>query len=155
MLNVHAAGGSEMMRRTARTVRSVCAEAGLRSPLLIGVTVLTSSDSRTLSEVGVESSAAEQVVRLAVLTKNAGFDGVVASAQEAAAIRAACGDDLLIVTPGIRPKDATFDDQKRVMTLGGAIAAGSSYVVVGRPIIAASDRVAALESLIYEANGRN
>ncbi len=155
MLNVHAAGGSEMMRRTARTVRSACAEAGLRSPLLIGVTVLTSSDRSTLSEVGVESSTAEQVVRLAVLTKNAGFDGVVASAQEAAAIRAACGDDLLIVTPGIRPKDATFDDQKRVMTLGGAIAAGSSYVVVGRPIIAASDRVAALESLIYEANGRN
>ena len=148
MMNVHAIGGREMMNRTVEAVRATCENNGVEPPLLIAVTVLTSSDDNVLHETGIESSVDEQVVRLARLTKEAGFDGVVASAREASLIRRELGDDFVIVTPGIRAKDATNDDQRRVMTFSDAIKLGASYAVIGRPITGQADRVAAVSAII-------
>ena len=153
MLNVHASGGSEMMRRTVSEVKLACEDAGIEPPLLIAVTVLTSSDGNALRETGIETPVSEQVIRLATLAADAGFDGVVASAQEATAIRKSIGEDFKIETPGIRPIGATNDDQKRVMTFGSAISAGSDYVVIGRPITASSDRTKALNEIVAEIEG--
>jgi orotidine-5'-phosphate decarboxylase len=149
MLNVHALGGSEMMIRAREAVDAVCGRESLRRPLMLGVTVLTSSDPSALQQVGIDRSIDDQVSALCRMTAAAGLDGVVASAQEAQQIRklGPC-KDLLIVTPGIRAVPATNHDQKRVMTFGKAIAAGSDYVVVGRPVIDATDRPAALEMLL-------
>lgn len=145
MFNVHASGGREMMHRTIQEVGSVCDSEGISRPLVIGVTVLTSSNDESLREIGLETSAEEQVVRLARLTAESGLDGVVASPLETAAVRRAVGrDDFLVVTPGVRPISATNDDQKRVMTPGRSAAEGSNYLVVGRPIVQASDRSQAL-----------
>lgn len=156
MFNVHAAGGGEMMRRTALGVRKVCESEGLAVPKMIAVTVLTSSDGNSLSEVGIEAPVVDQVVRLAILARDSGLDGVVASANEAAAIRSAINDDdFLIVTPGIRPLDATNDDQKRVMTFGRAIAAGSSFAVIGRPITQAENMRGAVEGILAEVVNRD
>ena len=153
MLNVHASGGNEMMRNTVTEVKLACNEAGIVPPLLIAVTVLTSSDGNALRETGIETAVADQVVRLARLAADAEFDGVVASAQEARAIRNAIGADFMIVTPGIRPIGATIDDQRRVTTFGKAISAGSDYVVIGRPITQSPDRSKALGELIAEIEG--
>lgn len=151
MFNVHAAGGGEMMRRTVDEVRSVCIGAGVPVPKLIAVTVLTSSDRSTLSETGVESSVADQVARLARLTADSGMDGVVASPNEVGLIRSVVPSrDFVIVTPGIRPIAATSDDQKRVTTFERAIANGSDYVVVGRPITQAVDRKLAVRLMLTE-----
>ncbi len=151
MFNVHASGGSEMMRRTVEEVNETCNFEGLTVPKMIAVTVLTSSDGNALSETGIETPVEEQVVRLTKLASDSGLDGVVASANEVTAIRAAVTDpNFLIITPGIRPMDATIDDQKRVMTFGGAIAGGSDYAVVGRPITQSKDMSAAVASLIAE-----
>ena len=145
MFNVHASGGREMMSRTIQEVGSGCESAGLSRPLVIGVTVLTSSNDDTLRETGLESGAHQHVVRLAKLTAESGLDGVVASPLETAAVRKAVGrDDFLVVTPGVRPVSATNDDQKRVMTPGRSAAEGSNYLVVGRPIVQATDRLRAL-----------
>jgi orotidine-5'-phosphate decarboxylase len=140
MMNVHASGGEKMMR-AAREAADLTADANLVRPLLIAVTVLTSMDAPTLRSLGVESTPMEQVVRLARMAKSAGLDGVVASPLETEAIRDACGPDFLIVTPGIRGGAASTgpDDQSRTSTPAGAIAAGSSYLVIGRPITAAAD----------------
>ncbi|HEX5213948.1 MAG TPA: orotidine-5'-phosphate decarboxylase [Vicinamibacterales bacterium] len=140
MMNVHASGGEKMMR-AAREAADLTADANLVRPLLIAVTVLTSMDAPTLRSIGVESTPMEQVVRLARMVKTAGLDGVVASPLETEAIRDACGPDFLIVTPGIRGGAAGtgLDDQSRTSTPAGAIAAGSSYLVIGRPITAALD----------------
>ncbi len=140
MMNVHAGGGEKMMR-AAREAADLTADANLVRPLLIAVTVLTSMDAPALRSVGVEDAPIDQVVRLARLAKKAGLDGVVASPLETGAIRDACGPDFLIVTPGIRGGAASSgpDDQSRTSTPAGAIAAGSSYLVIGRPITGAAD----------------
>jgi orotidine-5'-phosphate decarboxylase len=140
MMNVHASGGEKMMR-AAREAADLTADANMVRPLLIAVTVLTSMDAPTLRSIGAESTPMEQVIRLARMTKSAGLDGVVASPLETEAIRDACGPDFLIVTPGIRGGAASTgpDDQSRTSTPAGAIAAGSSYLVIGRPITAAAD----------------
>lgn len=149
MLNVHALGGLEMMLQTQREIRKVCQLESRRCPILLGVTVLTSFDQKAMNEIGVSRGIDEQVDSLTALTAKAGFDGVVASAREVAMIRrTAGGKDLLIVTPGIRAISATNDDQKRVMSFGEAVAAGADYVVVGRPVIEAENRLAALEMLL-------
>lgn len=151
MFNLHASGGSEMMRRASDQLREACDREALPRPLIIGVTVLTSSNREALTEVGIAEEPFGQAVRLARLAAECGLDGVVASPQEAASIKNEIGKpDFLIVTPGIRPVDATKDDQKRVMTAGGAIAAGADYLVIGRPILEAPDRNAAVQAIISE-----
>jgi orotidine-5'-phosphate decarboxylase len=152
MVNVHAAGGGPMLRAAASAAREAAATRGTPPPLVIAVTVLTSLDAPTLASVGVAAPPLDQVVRLAMLTRTAGLDGVVASPQEVSAIRAACGPDFVIVTPGIRGGSATTgpDDQHRTATPAGAVAAGSSYLVVGRPITAAADPRAAALGILEE-----
>lgn len=151
MFNVHAAGGGEMMRRTAADVSELCEKENLTKPKIIAVTVLTSSDSNALNEIGIEREVEDQVLLLARLTSECGLDGVVASGNETSAIRKSWkGREFLIVTPGIRPDFATNDDQRRVMTPGGAIAAGSDYLVIGRPITQAADRTSAVKTILGE-----
>ncbi|MBM3808124.1 MAG: orotidine-5'-phosphate decarboxylase [Acidimicrobiia bacterium] len=138
MVNVHASGGSAMMKAAAESARKTADQLGQARPLVIAVTVLTSMDDQALREVGVGRTMIDQVVALSKLTKASGLDGVVASPKEVTAIRAACGPDFQIVTPGIRPADQEGkDDQARTLTPAEAIAAGSTYLVIGRPITGA------------------
>jgi orotidine-5'-phosphate decarboxylase len=141
MLNVHASGGTAMMQAARASAHETAAKLGVQAPLVIAVTVLTSMSQSALQETGVPIDLIDQVLRLAELARDAGLDGVVASPRETAAIRRRCGADFAIVTPGIRggAAAATKDDQERTMSPADAVAAGSSYLVVGRPIIGASD----------------
>lgn len=151
MVNVHASGGTAMMRAAADAARTTAARTGQARPLVIGVTVLTSLDDAALAEVGSTRGVMEQVVLLAKLARAAGLDGVVASPQEIGAIRAACGPDFAIVTPGIRPSGMQGqDDQARTLTPAEAIAAGATYLVIGRPITAAANPRAAAEAIAAE-----
>ena len=150
MFNVHASGSLEMMRLTAKEVRRVCRQQKLRKPIMLAVTVLTSLNQDDLQRVGVERKVADQVVRLALLTKEAGMDGVVASPHEVADIREACGRRFVIVTPGIRPSEGNRNDQQRVMTPQDAVRGGVDYIVVGRPIIEAKDPVAAARAIVAD-----
>jgi orotidine-5'-phosphate decarboxylase len=150
MFNVHAAGGNEMMRRVVYEVGEVCAKESLSKPLIIGATVLTSSSGDALLETGIEEPVGQHALRLARLARNAGLDGVVASAQEAEMLHREFGDGFTLVTPGIRAENGTNDDQERVMTPADAIRAGSNYLVVGRPVIAAEDRRATVTQFLGE-----
>jgi orotidine-5'-phosphate decarboxylase len=151
IFNVHAAGGQEMMRRTAETVVECADSEGLARPLIIAVTVLTSADETTLAEVGYESQPAELVPRLALLAEASGLDGVVASPREVGIIRSVVRKpDFVVVTPGVRPAGSTLFDQKRVTTPHAAIVAGADFIVVGRPIIEASDPAQATRLIIEE-----
>jgi orotidine-5'-phosphate decarboxylase len=149
MVNVHASGGTAMMRAAADAARDTAAKRGQTAPLVIAVTVLTSMNQQALRETGVVIDLMDQVLRLAELTKEAGLDGVVASPQETVAIRGRLGDRFAIVTPGIRGGTAgdAKNDQERTMTPAQAIDAGASYLVVGRPIIAAADPSAAARAI--------
>ena len=152
MVNVHASGGTKMMRAAAEAARNTASTAGRPAPLVIAVTVLTSMTAAAMSEAGTNVPVIDQVSRLARLAQEAGLDGVVASPQETSVIRALCGPGFAIVTPGIRGGAAvtSTDDQERTMTAAGAIAAGSSYLVVGRPVIAAPDPREAAEKIAAE-----
>jgi orotidine-5'-phosphate decarboxylase len=152
MINVHASGGAPMMRAAAQAGAETAARTGRPAPLIIAVTVLTSMDERTLRETGIERRVLEHVVALATMAKAAGLQGVVASPLETAAIRQTCGPDFAIVTPGIRGAAAGGEknDQARTMGPGDAVRAGASYVVVGRPIIAAADPRRAAEAIVEE-----
>ena len=151
MVNVHASGGSAMMRAAAAAARDAAAQRGPERPLVIGVTVLTSLDEAALAETGVARSVRDQVVHLARLAQQAGLDGVVASPWEIADIRAACGKDFAIVTPGIRPAgQAGKDDQARTLGPREAIDAGADYLVIGRPITAAANPRAAADQIASE-----
>jgi len=151
MVNVHASGGSAMMRAAATAARAAAEKAGTPRPLVIGVTVLTSMDEAAMAEVGTARPVIDQVVHLATLARAAGLDGVVASPQEITAIRAACGADFVIVTPGIRPAgSAGKDDQARTLTPAQAVAAGATYLVIGRPITGAANPRAAAEAIAAE-----
>ncbi len=134
MVNVHASGGREMMETTVSRLKK-----GNYNTHLIAVTVLTSMSNDDLHELGIQANAAEQVVKLAALTKSCGVDGVVCSAQEAKILRAQLGPDFLLVTPGIRPADSATDDQKRIVTPQQAIQDGVDYMVIGRPITKADN----------------
>jgi orotidine-5'-phosphate decarboxylase len=148
MVNVHASGGSAMMKAAVEAARKTAETLGLPRPLVIAVTVLTSMDNEALAEIGVARPMLDQVVHLATLAQASGLDGVVASPQEVRAIRTACGSDFQIVTPGIRPADQRGqDDQARTLTPAQAIAAGSSYLVIGRPITAAPNPREAAEQI--------
>lgn len=146
MVNVHASGGSKMMQAAAQAL----ADFGTDKPLLIAVTVLTSMEQTDLTELGISRSVAEQVSHLASLTKQAGLDGVVCSAQEAELLKQQCGKDFCLVTPGIRPAFAGSDDQKRVMTPSQALAVGVDYLVIGRPITKAANPLQALQAIYQE-----
>ena len=151
MLNLHIAGGEAMVRAALVARDEAAAAAGLAAPRLIGVTVLTSLDGADLAAVWgalAPRDAGAEALRLARRAQDWGLDGVVASAQEAAAIRAACGPDFLIVTPGIRPAGSAAGDQKRVLGPAAALAAGASHLVVGRPVTAAADPAAACRALL-------
>ena len=145
LFNIHVSGGEVMMREAVAAARAVDPQV-----TVIGVTVLTSIDNDILDSVGQRGPAPEQVVRLARLAKHSGLDGVVCSAHEIAAIRAACGPDFLLVTPGIRPAGADLADQRRVMTPAEAQRAGSDIMVIGRPITGAADPVAAAKAIAAE-----
>lgn len=157
MLNVHASGGVPMMQAAARAAAETAGKEGRRRPIVIGVTVLTSMDDATLASIGVQRPLLDQVVTLARMAQDAGLDGVVASPQETAAIRAACGPDFAIVTPGIRGASAgtSKNDQSRTMGPADAIKAVASYIVVGRPIIAATDPRAAAAAIVDELESVN
>jgi len=150
MLNVHASGGYEMMRTAVERVHEKAAQDGIPAPKLIAVTILTSIGGDDWKEMGFSQEIREQVIRFASLAKKAGMDGVVASPQEAAAIREACGREFLIVTPGIRPAGADINDQSRIATPTAALQSGATHLVVGRPIRAAKDPKAAAEAIIQE-----
>jgi orotidine-5'-phosphate decarboxylase len=141
MINVHASGGRRTMQAAAEASRKTASAEGRPAPLVIGVTVLTSMNGGMLAETGIPAPVMEHVLRLARLAQEAGLDGVVASPRETSVIRAHCGTEFAIVTPGIRGGAAASDkdDQERTMTAGEAIAAGASYIVVGRPVIGAPD----------------
>ncbi|MDQ1707876.1 MAG: orotidine-5-phosphate decarboxylase [Pyrinomonadaceae bacterium] len=154
IFNVHAAGGSEMMRQTAHAVAE-CAEAeGLQRPRVIAVTVLTSANAATLAEVGIELTPENWVTRLARLASASGLDGVVASAREVSLVRAVVTQPgFLLVTPGVRPAGSLTGDQKRITTPRQAIIAGANYIVVGRPILDSPDPAAAAARIIAEMTG--
>ncbi len=150
MLDVHVAGGEEMMRAAAHAAADRAEAIGIERPRLLGVTVLTSLVQADLQILGIGQALEEQVLSLARLAKEAGLDGVVASPREAEAIRRRLGPDLLLVTPGIRSRVGETDDQRRVATARDALKAGADYIVVGRPILKAADPVEAVEKLVAE-----
>lgn len=151
MINMHAAGGLEMMQAARASADTAAYKARIPRPLLLGVTLLTSMDENGFQQnFGSERSLTEQVVYLAQLAQTAGLDGVVASPLEIEPIRKACGDKFLIVTPGIRPKWAENDDQRRITTPAEAIQRGADYIVVGRPIIEAEDPEEAVDRILDE-----
>jgi orotidine-5'-phosphate decarboxylase len=156
MVNVHASGGRPMMEAAMRAADEA-ARASDHRPLVIAVTVLTSLDAATLASVGVSAAPLEHAVRLAEMARAAGLDGVVASPLETAAIRRACGQGFLIVTPGIRggAAAAASDDQQRTLSPAEAIAAGASYLVIGRPITGAADPKAAADAIAAQLRTRN
>ncbi|MDG2242850.1 MAG: orotidine-5'-phosphate decarboxylase [Rhodospirillaceae bacterium] len=139
IINVHASGGKAMMQAAAEAASEAAYEHVTPRPLVIGVTILTSLADNDLAEVGMSASTADQAIRLAVLAKESGLDGVVCSPLEAARIRAECGPNFKLVTPGVRPEWAAVNDQKRIMTPEQAIAEGADYLVIGRPITSAVD----------------
>ncbi|MEW6734922.1 MAG: orotidine-5'-phosphate decarboxylase [Acidobacteriota bacterium] len=148
IFNVHALGGLEMMRQVRITCEQVAAREGLARPLILGVTLLTSHDEASLTELGINTSINDQVVRLARLVAEAGLNGVVASAHEIDLVRSAIDSPFIILTPGLRPEWASSQDQKRVMTPLQALRAGADYLVIGRPILEHSDPVQAATRII-------
>lgn len=146
MVNVHASGGSKMMSAARESLVSY----GADKPHLIAVTVLTSMEQADLTELGITLTPAQQVMKLAALTQQAGLDGVVCSAQEATLLKQQCGKDFMLVTPGIRPASSSQDDQKRVMTPAEAVIAGVDYMVIGRPITKAAQPLDALHAIVRE-----
>lgn len=154
IFNVHTLGGYEMMKTTAEVTAKTSQELGVKKPLILGVTLLTSINQEILEkEIGIKKRLKEQVVHLAKLAKAAGLDGVVASSWEIKEIRKACGEDFVILTPGIRPAGKSFDDQKRVMTPREAIKLGADFLVIGRPIRNAVNPVEAAKEILREMEG--
>ncbi|MDY6052685.1 MAG: orotidine-5'-phosphate decarboxylase [Anaerovibrio sp.] len=150
IVNVHASGGFTMMKTAAEKLHALAEKQGVPCPKIIAVTILTSINEEDWAGLGMECEIRQQVVRLAKLTKEAGLDGVVASPQEASAIREACGPDFMIVTPGVRPAGAAINDQSRIATPASALTNGASHLVVGRPIRAAEDPKAEALAIIKE-----
>lgn len=150
MLNVHASGGYTMMKTAVENLEQKATALNIARPKLIAVTILTSMNEADWRSLGQTVEIKEQVVRLAKLAKDAGLDGVVASPREAALIRQVCGEDFLIVTPGVRPVGAALNDQSRIATPASALENGASHLVVGRPITAAENPKIAAQKIIAE-----
>lgn len=154
IINIHTQGGVDMMKMCVDKLNDECSKKGLKRPLLIGVTLLTSLDEAHFNEYGINDySSAGYVLKLAGLAKECGLDGVVSSAQETKIIKENLGKEFLTITPGIRPIGNDVTDQKRVVTPKDALLLGSDYIVVGRPITKADNPAAAAESIIKEING--
>ena len=151
MITVHAAGGSAMMRAAKDAAAEEAARRSRAAPLVVAVTMLTSLDQGSLVEIGVKGAMTSQVGRLAALAQTSGLDGVVASPQEISLIRRRCGGHFAIVTPGIRGAADKPGDQSRTLSAAEALAAGATYLVVGRPIIAAPDPRAAVARIVAES----
>lgn len=151
MFNIHLSGGREMILRTVDAAKNASQQLGVPCPLILGVTVLTSFNQKTLrEEAGVERDLEEHVFHLAHIAKESGLNGIVASPREAPAIRKKIGDDFIIVTPGIRPSWAASGDQQRIMTPRRAMEEGASYLVIGRPIIEHPSPREAAEKILAE-----
>jgi orotidine-5'-phosphate decarboxylase len=148
MINVHALGGRKMLEAAQIAVSN-----SVRPPKLIAVTLLTSMNQEDINDIGINASPEEMVLRLAKLAQESGLDGVVCSAMETELLRKHCGNKFCLVTPGIRPADASLDDQSRVMTPAAALQAGSSYLVIGRPITRAADPLQALLDINQQIRG--
>jgi orotidine-5'-phosphate decarboxylase len=148
MLTIHASGGSEMMRAAEQAAQQTATQLGRTAPLVLGVTVLTSQDSKTLAELGGETDVAKQVERLALLAAKSGLRGLVCSPLEIVALRRILPSEMQLVTPGIRTGAEKADDQKRTLTPREAIQAGASWLVIGRPITAAANPRAAAENIL-------
>lgn len=147
MMTVHTSGGRGMLQAAIDASDRVAQITGKDRPLVIGVTLLTSLDQDDISIIGFQSTVQDQVIRLADLAQSAGLDGVVCSPFEIAPIRKACGDDLTLVVPGIRPQGSESGDQKRILTPKEALQRGADYLVIGRPITDAKDRAAAAQKI--------
>ncbi|MSQ47742.1 MAG: orotidine-5'-phosphate decarboxylase [Deltaproteobacteria bacterium] len=150
MLNLHAAGGLRMMQETVAAVNKTCKTERLQRPTLLAVTVLTSLDKGDLKSIGVGATVENQVARLATLARDAGMDGVVASPLEIARLRRECGEQFLLVVPGVRSPGDAWDDQKRVLTPEEAVRAGANYLVIGKPIRDARDPRVAARLIVQE-----
>jgi len=153
MFNVHALGGYDMMKRAAEAVKDEVAGKSIKRPKILAVTMLTSASENDLKKLGINDNMKSVVLRLAGLAKEAGLDGVVASAKEAKDIKKDLGSSFLVVTPGVRPSWAKVGDQKRVATPSEAVKAGADYIVVGRPVIEAPDPVEAVKKILKEIEG--
>lgn len=152
MMTLHASGGKEMMAKAVEAAESAAQQTGRNKPLLLAVTILTSLKKEQLREIGMDDRVDEQVLRLARLAKQNGMDGVVCSPQEIDIIKKEFGRDFLVVSPGIRPKWAAAQDQKRILTPAKAIAKGVDYLVIGRPITQASPPAEAFHRIVEELN---
>ena len=150
MMTIHASGGRAMMARAAETAAEEAEKRGFARPILLGVTILTSLQNEDLASVGMTPDTPGQVLRLAALAKSSGLSGVVCSAREIEIVRKEVGPDFLIVTPGIRPAGAAAQDQKRVMTPALAVAKGSDYLVIGRPITQSASPAEAFAEIVRE-----
>lgn len=150
MINVHATGGVEMMKKAAEAVRDEAENCNIEPPRLIAVTILTSTSEAQWKEMGYKVDLGAHVIRLAKLAQRAGLDGVVASPMEAQTIRETCGEGFLIVTPGVRPIGAAINDQSRITTPAIALESGATHLVVGRPIRAAMNPRGAAENILKE-----
>ncbi|MBW2039650.1 MAG: orotidine-5'-phosphate decarboxylase [Deltaproteobacteria bacterium] len=150
MFNLHTLGGVEMMRMAVEASHELAQKEGLPSPKILGVTVLTSLRAVDLRELGIARSLEEEVVQLAKLAQRVGLDGVIASPQEIRPLREVCGEDIIIVTPGVRPQKSLRHDQARVMTPKEAVKAGADYLVIGRPIRDAADPLEATKEILKE-----
>ena len=148
MLTIHTSGGAEMMRAAEKSAQETARQSGRNAPLVLGVTVLTSSDGSTLGEIGCETNVAKQVERLAALAAKSGLHGLVCSPLEIAALRNILPKDFQLVTPGIRTGAEKVDDQKRTLTPREALEAGASWLVIGRPIYAAENPRLAAEKIL-------
>lgn len=153
IINVHALGGGEMMRAGVDAAQERAAELGMTAPHIFAVTILTSIGAEDLRELGLTGGPGENAIRLAALARDAGCSGVVCSAQEVSDLKQYFGNDFLTLTPGIRPAGTSHGDQKRVMTPAAAVAAGSDYLVVGRPITQASNPLQAARDILAEMRG--
>ena len=149
MLTLHTSGGREMMKMAVEAVKGM-----KERPLLVGVTVLTSLDEKDLAQVGIDRSASSHALSLALLAKEAGLDGVVASTSEIRAIKENCGEDFVVVTPGIRPSLSKADDQKRTGTVSEALSLGADFLVIGRPITKAANPRQAAKKIVREMSSR-
>ena len=149
-LTIHASGGFSMLRETQKALKVEATASNLKKPLLFGVTVLTSLKEKDLGQIGINRKVEKQVKRLALMSRDAGLDGVISSSRGIGLIRKYCGKKFLIVTPGIRPKGAQVNDQKRTLTPFQAIKEGADYLVIGRPIIQAENPLAVVSQILKE-----